>query len=521
MPQRLGIVDLGSNTARLVVFVFEPGRWFRIEDQIREPVRLAEGFASTGRLSDEAIERSVSALHLFADYASATGLGTLQVVGTSALRDASNRHQLLDRIAALDLELRVLSGEEEARFGVRSVANSLAVEEGWVMDLGGGSVQISRMESRDFVHGASYPLGMVRLTERFLPDSRPRKRQVAELEAWVAEQLKSVLKKAKKKPGPWIAMGGTVRNLARWAQKRDNYPLSLLHHYPLKAKDLEEITERLLDSSETQRRSIPGIRADRGDVILAGALVYRHIARKLDLDHFLISGQGMREGAFYQYFFPPPHRVHDVRRFHRKNRRRQYPTIPEHNKWVGYLAQQLFDQLQPLHGLGGDELDLLLAAAEFHDAGVAVDFYHHHRHGRYLLGARPLYGWDHREQALIMQLVRYHEKGTPKLSPFEAVFRKGDLDLLRKLAACLRLSELLERSRAQRVRALRAQIQQQEVTLELEAETEPVVEIQESKKMAAELFEQAFERRLRFRVVPPSTDSPETGAEAPLDTGDS
>ncbi len=122
--RRLGIVDLGSNTARLVVFAFDPGRWFRLVDQIRQPVRLGEGLGRGGELTGAAMERAELALRLFGDYARSTGLPPLEVLATSALRDARNGQEFLHRVEPLGLEISILDGSEEARLGVLAIANS-------------------------------------------------------------------------------------------------------------------------------------------------------------------------------------------------------------------------------------------------------------------------------------------------------------------------------------------------------------------------------------------------------------
>jgi exopolyphosphatase / guanosine-5'-triphosphate,3'-diphosphate pyrophosphatase len=166
--KRIGIVDMGSGTARLVVYEFEPGKWFRLTDEIRESVRLGEGFASTGRLSPAASERALDAIKLYSDFAKASKLGKLTVIATSAVREAANSAEFLEKLGDFPLEFKVLSGTEEAQYGVLAVANSFQIQSAWVMDLGGGSAQISRLEERLFVGGEAYGLGYVRLTEQFL-----------------------------------------------------------------------------------------------------------------------------------------------------------------------------------------------------------------------------------------------------------------------------------------------------------------------------------------------------------------
>ncbi|MCY3152455.1 exopolyphosphatase, partial [Acinetobacter baumannii] len=142
-----------------------------------------------GRLSSAAVERAISALRLYADFAQATTLDRLEVIATSALRDAENGPEFLQRIQEIGLPVRVLSGAEEAQYGVLAVADSFAWEDAWVMDLGGGSAQISRMKGRRYAFGGAYPLGAVRLSERFLRSDPPKKSEIEELESFVRKEL--------------------------------------------------------------------------------------------------------------------------------------------------------------------------------------------------------------------------------------------------------------------------------------------------------------------------------------------
>jgi len=146
---------MGSNTARLVVYACEPEKSYRLVDQIREPTRLAEGLAATGSLSEAAMDRAITVLRLFRDYARDTHLSDLTVFATSAAREAANGAELIDRVRALGLDVAVLDGEQEAAHGTLAVANGVEFENAWIIDLGGGSAQISRMERREFAAGRS------------------------------------------------------------------------------------------------------------------------------------------------------------------------------------------------------------------------------------------------------------------------------------------------------------------------------------------------------------------------------
>lgn len=501
MDHQVGIVDLGSNTARLVMYEYVPRKRYRMRDEIREPIRLGEGISKGGRLLDKAIDRAEAALTLYKDFASAIGLEKVEVLATSSLRDADNRDDFLSRIEPLKLDIQLLSGTDEAKLGVLAVANSFALDDAWVMDLGGGSAQLSLMRKRQPEHCRSIPLGNVRLTETFLDDDPPTPDQVSRLEDAVAKHVGDAVEAMREDGLPLIAMGGTVRNLAKAVMKREGYAFQVLHQYFLPRAPLEELVGRLLAIKAKKRARVPGLHPDRADVILAGALVYRWILRHSGRDGLWIAGQGLREGAFYRHFLPEPHLLNNVRKFSVKNLFRRYPQPIDHTRRVRRLARELFDDLKSLHGFGDWERDLLDAAARLHDIGTAVSYYNHHKHGAYLVESAPIPGFDHREQMLLSLTVRYHRKGTPKLGTYKKLLNSGDQKRLDTLCACLRLAEDLERARAGRVHGVEAQIGKKgSVLLEVHASEDPHVELVEAGKHEP-LFQRAFGRRLKLKSM--------------------
>ncbi|MEM9407793.1 MAG: Ppx/GppA phosphatase family protein, partial [Acidobacteriota bacterium] len=456
-PSRFGIVDLGSNTARLVVYECRPPHWYRLVDSIREPVRLAEGMQDDGSLQPEALERARAALWLFADYARAAELDDVHTFATSAVREATNRDLLLDQLPKMGLSsFEVLSGEQEAALGVCAVANAFDLEDAWVMDLGGGSAQISLMRGGQFVRGTAFPLGAVRLFDRFLAESqeadgKASRESLERLDAFVESELAQTLDAVAEDDLPILAMGGTVRNLARIAQKEEDYPLPQLHSYPLSYESLDRIARKLSGSNQAERERTGGLSLDRADIIVPGARVFRHVLERSGRSELLISGVGVREGAFFRRFLPEPHRIEDVRKFAVGNLFSHYPQPRLHTEHVRRLAERLFEGLTPLHNLDDSWRELLTAAATLHDIGMTIGYYRHHRHGAFLVSSSALHGFDHREHALITLLVHYHRKGEPSGRHLSPLLRSGDLRALGVLSVCLRMAEHLERSRSARI----------------------------------------------------------------------
>ncbi|MFN3368016.1 MAG: Ppx/GppA family phosphatase [Thermus sp.] len=482
----LAIMDLGSGTFRLVVYQYEPGLSFHLADELREPVALGEGL-SRGRINPQALERGRKALRAFADFLRAVAPEEVRILATSAIRDSENGREILEEALALGLSPSLLSGEEEARLGVLAVANALPLGDALVVDQGGGSAQVSRMQGHRFLWGRALPLGALRLSEGFLVSDPPAKAEVRALERAVASHLEAL----PLEPGlPLVGLGGNVRAVARLHQKRRGYPLDLVHGYHLPREGVEELYEDVLRLSLKARSELPGLQPDRARTLPATLAFLRTLLRHTRAPGLWLSGMGIREGALFQHLWPPPHLLPDPRAFAVENLFRRYPFRPDHRERVKALALALYRGLLPLHRYGPEEERLLLEAAHLHDIGMHLGYHEHHKHGAYLVLSEPLLATPHREQALLALLVRYHRRGKPSLGGFRGLMARGDGKRLLRLAALLRLAEMLERTRSGRVKGVRVELGER-VRLALEAEADPWVERLEAEKQG-ELFQEAF-----------------------------
>ena len=499
------MIDLGSNTTRVVIYDYEPGTSFRFVDELRETVRLGEGLASNGKLSEAAVGRALLTLRTFTRFARGVGANQIVAAATSASRDASNGPEFLALAREIVPELRVLSGSEEAELGVLAVANTFAFDSAWVIDLGGGSLQVSRMEERRFAAGISFPLGAVRTNERFLKDP-PQTAQIAALRGQVMEQLAEPLQEIRGNPFPLVAMGGTVRDLAQAAQKASDYPLDLLHGYFLPRPALAALVRKLTRRSAKARAQIPGISSDRADVIAAGALTYLTILEATGQEGLYVSGSGIREGLLYRELLPFPHLVPEVRGFTVQMLAERYLEPSPHPARVQNLAEQIFDSLAPLHLLGSGAKRLLSEAAYLSEIGNHISPYQSHLHGEYLLTAQPLPGFSHREQAALALLVRYQHKGTPKLGAFARLgFPTGAANKLLQLVVILRLAQSFERVKAGRVSQVGIGVESGVVKIEVHSSEGLELELWEARKHS-ELFRAAFRQRLEvIAAIEPAT----------------
>lgn len=459
--ERLAVIDLGSNSFRLVVFM-SGGGWWRRTDEIYEPVRIGQGLAASGRLGEEPMRRALATLGVFDHFCRAAGLsgGAVDALATSAIRDAENAAEFLALARRQTrLPIRVLSREQEARYGYLAAVNSTTLTDGCVLDLGGGSLQLVRVLDRRPQELGSWRLGAVRMSERFLPGSGPAKRrQMEALREHVARELAD----ARWLPhaGPrLVAIGGTVRNLAAAVQRAEGLPGDGVQAMFVSLDALDGLVSRLAALAPSERSSVPGIKPARADLILAGAIAVQGALLAGGFPGFEATEAGLREGVFFERLLSDrdPPLFGDVRRTSVLNLAAQYRPDIAHTEHVATLALSMFDELARLGLHGGDrvERELLWAACMLHDIGMSIDYDDHHKHSRYLILNGGLPGYSPTEVAIIAQAARYHRKGMPDPGPLQALFGEGDAARLDRCAVLLRLAEDLERSRDQLVRATR------------------------------------------------------------------
>ena len=499
--QRFAIIDLGSNTARMVVISTIPGYAYHLDDEIREVVRLREGMTRKG-LSTPAVNRALFTLRLFKRYCDGAGVDKIFATATSAVREARNGPLFVEQVQRdIGLSLQILDGEKEAYYGTLGVLNEVPLANGYVVDIGGGSAQISEVRDRRFKRGSALKLGSLALTERFVHSDPLNLHDYEAVVKEINRQLDTIpwLKKAARKPDvQLVGLGGTIRNLASIETVRLAYPLNTLHGFSLSRSSIARSIKQLQELPLSARRKISGLNSDRADIILPGALVIHNIMERLQKKTLTISVNGLREGLFFEQFwqhlsYPV---VDNIRRFSVLNMARVYNYEKQHVAHVRYLANRLFEQLMPLHGFGRAEQEILDSAALLHDLGTIIDYYDHHKHSQMLITNRGLPGYSPRETALIALLTRYHRKGKPSTAGFESLLKKGDDLLLIRLAAMLRLAEFLERGRNANVDDVNAFWDDSNLRLTVVADEYPAVEMWEAEKNAASLMERAFNRQV-------------------------
>ncbi|MFN2425244.1 MAG: hypothetical protein ABR587_02210 [Candidatus Binatia bacterium] len=443
----VAVVDVGSNSARVVVFRRAGGGVLEVMADEHVSLQLIRELEEDGRLSKAAVARTLRVLRDFRRLADAAGAKSILAFGTAALREARNGEELRARIASeCGIQLRIMGPDEEAQAGFTGAVYGLPVTGGLVFDIGGGSLQITLYRNRLRRRACSLPLGALRVSDEFLGSDPPGARQVRKLRKHVAELLTRA-RIPRLQPGETVVgTGGTVRNLAKLDSRRFDYPIARLHGYELTHGRLRELTSILLGQTAAERSTMSGLNASRADSIVGGAIVAEAILEAGHATRFLVAGQGLREGVVLDSLLarlPTPARVREnaiavlASRFGtcdatRSMRRRK-------------LALSLYDLLEPLP----DPLvrEMLGHATAIVDIGRSVDFYRLHAHAASIIRASALLGFSHREIALLSSIVELADKDGWDPRRCSPPLRADDYDCVDRAGVLLCLADVIEQRR--------------------------------------------------------------------------
>ncbi len=488
-----GIIDIGSNTVRLSVYQLTVSGAYRVVDQGRWSARLSQRMAADGTLPEEAVNELAEVLRHYVRICAKHGAERVRAVATAAIRQAANREDVIRRLrSAAGVDIEILSGEEEARIGSAAMLNSLRFADGFVVDIGGGSTEITLIRERKVAQAVSFPIGCVNVSARYgLGEAAVEQ---ATLTAIVAE-TKRLLQEADwiaQHPGlPLIGLGGTVRALAKLRQREIDYPFPHLHGYELPASDVSATLDDLARLPVPQRRKRPGLSKDRGDVIVPGLAILRGVVEHARSSTLVVCGTGLRDGLFYETCrpYPPPQSNDDVLEESIRNLAALYPAAPEgHLQQVRKMAVALFEQLNVISPLPAGSRRLLDTAARLFRIGAMIDYNDCADHTFYMLLHTHWNGLSHREKILAAGIASYRSASSlkRKLSPYQSMLADGDAETIGKLGALLLLASALDRSESQAISSLHISVKGKHLKLLAESEHPLPVEQMEVGNMAKE-----------------------------------
>lgn len=447
-------IDIGTNSIHLIVARALPGGGFDVVTTEKDSVRLGSGGGDMKQLSPEAMDRGVAALAHMLEVATSLG-ADVTAVATSAVREAENQQQFVDRVKhELGLTIDVIAGLEEARLIHNGVIHAVPIDgrRGLIVDIGGGSTEFIISEGPDLLEARSLRLGAIRLTQRFFGtvgvDEVPPDKAVTACRRYLESVLDGVVRElGGHQPQLLIGSSGTMEAVASMvAAGRGDDPRSL-NGFQFTTDELAELVDLIISLPSSGRRAIRGLDEKRFDIIVGGVLLIQELMTAFAMDAVVISEYALREGVLFDRFPAGVDHLDDLRRSNALRLAQQLDPDAHHAETAARLALQLFDRTAELHGLDADARQLLELAALVHNVGMFIAHSGHHKHTHYVVrNSEQLTGFSEHELQLIAVIARYHRKSHPSNKhPEFAVLDDDDQRMVRVLAGLLRIAIGLDR----------------------------------------------------------------------------
>jgi exopolyphosphatase/guanosine-5'-triphosphate,3'-diphosphate pyrophosphatase len=508
---RIAAIDIGTNSIHMIVVRVRPDLSFEVIDREKDMVRLGAGGLDGRSLTDTAIRAALQTLAKFKRLAESHKVDEIVAAATSATREAENGGDFIAEVhRQTGIAIRVISGTEEARlihlaagYGV-DVGGTTAV----VIDIGGGSVEITLGSASHLTLGKSFKVGVIRLTERFVESdplsSGHERRLIKHLNRELGSYLDQIAARGFDRV---IGTSGTILSLGALASSAAGSRVEDLRNLRVSAKGIHRVRKQLVEADLQERLQMPGMDPRRADLSVAGSILLDTILRRLGGEELTLCDLALREGLVLDYIHRNSARIRKVERYPDVRRRsivelgERCGYWSEHAQQVARLALGIFDQTRGVHKLSDKEREWLEYGALLHDVGVHISYERHHRHSYYLIKNGDLRGFDPKEIEVIALIARYHRQATPKKSHEGYADLGGQLRrTVRTLAAIVRLAEGLDRSHAQTIAGVDLYPRGDDYLARLRAAGDSELELWAAHRHVAPL-EEILGRPIRFEVA--------------------
>ncbi|MFN0158637.1 MAG: HD domain-containing protein [Bacteroidota bacterium] len=492
----LAAIDVGTNALRLVIGNVDGERKLTVVENLRDPVRLGQDVFTKGSISEETIERAVEAFTRFRTTIDHHGAKFIKAVATSATREAFNKDLFIDRIAqSTGIEIGVIGAEEEARLIHLAVADKVNLKNKLAMlvDIGGGSAEITLASNGSILSTESFRMGAVRLLQ-VLEEKKHGERQFNQL---VREYVDAAQKRIKKEIGDkkidlCIGTGGNIESLGDlrkelFGKDRDSM---------ITREELDALVKKLQGMTFEERIQELHLRPDRADVIVPAAIVLQKIVKHAGVEEIEIPHVGLKDGLLIDMV---QELYGEQKHLHRNQVMssalqlgRKYAFDEQHGTTTAKFAAKIFDESRMLHNLSLEYRLLLEVSALLHDIGQFINITDHHKHTLYLLTATPVIGLTQPQMAIVANVARYHRKSYPKPQHEAfAVLSSKDRVIVSKLAAMVRIADAMDNEHASKVSDFAVELKKPKFILRLQGEGDMLLEKWALAKKFA-MFEEVF-----------------------------
>jgi exopolyphosphatase / guanosine-5'-triphosphate,3'-diphosphate pyrophosphatase len=503
--QTFAAIDIGSNSCRLKIARVVQHR-LRVVHEDREVTRLGGSVFETGLVSPESMAATLKALKRFYKAVQLHGADKVRAVATAAMRDARNGRAFLAWVRdETGWDVEIISGLEEGRLIHRGVMSNEPGTSGRciLIDVGGGSCEISLSNHKRIVETVSLPLGAVRMTEEFLKSDLPAKEEIARMKQFVARELRRASRRIHAERVPLvIATSGTAAALSE-ASKVINKVRATAKEYITPTHDVRRLADKLTKMDNETRSGVAGIGPRRSEIIVAGAHVYAQLLEHFSLPGFRYSDLGLRDGILAQMLAEEDQRTTAHQQYESDRWEavletcRRYGIDLKQAEPIRLHAAQLFHDLAAVHELPTEYQTWLESAAMLRDIGKFMNYQGHHRHAQYIIANSEIFGFTAHQRVITSAIARYIGKSRPE--PEGRTMRQvppEEYEHVKRAVVLLRLAVALNQDRASDVLRVRVRAYPKRILMELSpGRTGAELELWSLRKEAA-YFREVFRREL-------------------------
>ena len=481
---RTAIIDIGSNTIRLVLYEYDEKQGVHEFGNFKTVARLRSYILPSGEMSEEGIQVLQTTLLSFKEIVDNYHVKEIKAAATAAIRQAINQHEIIKCMQeATGIQIEILSEEEEAFYGFVAVTHSIDTPSAITIDIGGGSTEITYYENKTLQKSISFPFGTVSLKQKFVKGNVINGNELAKLADYVKKKLAS-LHWIVNKQLPIIAIGGSARNVAQIHQQKTDYAISGVHQYELSLNELKDLKYDLSLMTFEQLKQLDGLSSDRADIIVPALQVFITLMEIVNTKQFQISKRGLREGLIINRVLqsnPDAFNKYNVFEESAKRIALQYGRSEEEATALEKLAEQFYIQCCQLNVFpyNFNQVTLLKFAARLYSIGEYIELDSSSQHTFYLLANQSIAGMNHINRVKLAILASYKNKDYFRryIEPFKAWIPREEQNELRDFGAILKFIYALNISKRNVVRSIAIHEAGEYITLEIRIKHSAVAEI--------------------------------------------
>lgn len=411
------IIDIGSNSMRMVVLQKSSRFAFSLINETKSKVKISEGcYENGGNLQEIPMQRAYESLKSFLNISNALKSRKIICVATSALRDAPNSKVFISKIKKdLGLNIKVIDGEKEAYYGGVAALNLLHDDTFVTVDIGGGSTEFCFVKNGKIEKSISLNIGTVRIKELYF-----NKDNIEGAKKYILDDLKKISDLGIEIPKKVVGIGGSIRALSKMIMTNNDYPLDILHGYTYGVKKEITLFQKILEARNNDELKSLGVKKDRFDTIKEGTFIFKTILDELDIKEVVTSGVGVREGVYLTDLLRNSnHRFPNNFNVSVKSLLDRFELNEKQSAYFGNNAKKIFEVLKPLHNLDDKFQELLVVSSKLHSVGSSLNFYKKNDNAFEFILNGLNYDFQHTSRVIVAHTIKFSKKSLPKQSDIE------------------------------------------------------------------------------------------------------